>query len=78
MRRVARFDRVMSSGDLRSSVDRVRRERNLINASFDEIRNLGDSLVFELEKAGSGRFKCANTYVVGSHSFAPISFSRWR
>jgi len=47
MRRVARFDPVMSSGDLRSSVDRVRRERNLINASFDQIHNLGDSLVFE-------------------------------
>lgn len=47
MRRIARFDQTVYTGDLRSTIDRVRQERALIGSQFDWIRDLGGSLVFE-------------------------------
>ncbi|MCU1262339.1 MAG: Fusaric acid resistance protein conserved region [Bryobacterales bacterium] len=47
MRRIAYFDQAVNMGDLRSTIDRARHERALVNATFDQIREIGGSLVFE-------------------------------
>lgn len=47
LRRVASFHRHLHEGDLAAAINRVREERAAINNNFDQIRNLGDSVVFE-------------------------------
>jgi multidrug resistance protein MdtO len=47
LRRIAAFDRHAAGDDLRRVIDKVRAERATINDSFDQIRNLSDSLIFE-------------------------------
>jgi multidrug resistance protein MdtO len=47
LRRVAAFDKHAAGSSLRRAIDKVRSERAVINANFDQIRNLSDSLIFE-------------------------------
>lgn len=47
LRRVAAFHSHMHEGDLPAAINRSRAERAAINSNFDQIRNLGDSVVFE-------------------------------
>ena len=50
LRRIAGFDQPVR-GDLRATIAWVRQERAAINSSFDQIRNISNSLIFEF---GSG------------------------
>lgn len=47
LRRVATFHTHIPQTDLAEGINRVRAERAVINSYFDQIRNLGDSVVFE-------------------------------
>jgi hypothetical protein len=47
LRRVAVFHTHVPGGALAVSINRARAERAAISANFDQIRNLGDSVVFE-------------------------------
>jgi multidrug resistance protein MdtO len=47
IRRIAAFDEAIAAPDIRSSIDRARRERAAINENFNNIRNIGDALIFE-------------------------------
>jgi multidrug resistance protein MdtO len=47
LRRIAAFHSHIPEGELTAGIDRARVERAAININFDQIRNLGDSVVFE-------------------------------
>ena len=47
IRQIACFHEETTTGNLRSSIDRARRLRAAINANFDQVRNIADSLIFE-------------------------------
>ena len=47
LRRVATFHTHLPEGDLAAAINTVRMERAAIHNNFDQIRNLGDSIVFE-------------------------------
>ncbi len=51
IRRIADFDQCVKSPDVRSTINRARRERAAINDTFNAIRDVCDSLIFEF---GSG------------------------
>ncbi len=47
MRRIAAYGKQVITPDLRSAVNRVRAERDLITNNFDQIRNQSDAVIFE-------------------------------
>lgn len=47
IRRLAHFDQMVNTGEVRSTIDRVRRERAAIQASFEQARDLSGALAFE-------------------------------